>query len=137
MRMKLSISNQLTWCFPVLGGTDGVTRFGGCDDAFARAFSVQRNERSWMIVEAAPLIMKCFELDKVRINEAHLNFSEHDAVKAVNHNATFTSMAKEFDGELMKVESSRAAFEDEPVSAPFFKEFLARDCSSQEFWPAL
>ena len=75
-------------------------------NAFAEAFSVERNERSWEIVGAAPFAVKCLELDKVRINQSDPNFSECERIEAANHNATSVLTAKGFNGELMKVVSN-------------------------------
>ena len=58
------------------------------------------------MVGAVPFTVRCLELDsKVQIDEADPNFSEHETVGAANHNATSTSTAKGFDGELTKVVS--------------------------------
>ena len=48
----------------VFGGTDAVTGVAGDEDAFSKAFSVQRNKRSWEMVGAAPLTMECLESNK-------------------------------------------------------------------------
>ena len=108
----------------VFGGMDDVTGTDGCEDAFAEAFSVERNERSWETVGAAPSTVKCLESNKVRINKTDPNFGGCETIEAANHNATSTSTAKGFDVELMKVVSNRAAFEGEGVTVPFTKELV-------------
>ena len=91
---------------PVFGGTDDVTGVGGCEDAFAKAFSAQRNKRSWEMVGAAPFTMKCLESNKARADETNPNFSNCKTIEAANHNAASSLTAKGFDGELMKVVSN-------------------------------
>ena len=115
----------------VFGGTDEVAGISGCEDAFAKAFSVERNERSWEMVGAAPFTMKCLESDEVRIDESDPNFSNHKSIEAANHNATSMLTAKGFNGELMKVVSNRTAHENEPVTAPFTNESVAGIASTK------
>ena len=90
----------------VLGGTDDVTGVAGCKDAFAKAFSAQRNKRSQEMVGAAPFTMNCLESDEVLVDKSDPNFSDCESIKAANHNATSASTAKGFNGELMKVVSN-------------------------------
>ena len=90
----------------VFGGTDDINGTGGHEDAFAEAFSTERNGRLWEMVGAAPFTMKCLESNKGRADETNLNFSNHKTVKAANHNAALSSTAKGFNGELMKVVSN-------------------------------
>ena len=71
----------------VFGGTDEVTGVASCEDASTKAFSVQRNKKSWEIVGAAPLVMKCSESDKVQIDGTDPNFSNHETVEAAGHDA--------------------------------------------------
>ena len=104
----------------VFGGTDEVAgRIGGCKDAFAKAFSVGRNKRSWEMVGAAPSTMRCLESDKARVDELDPNFTNCKSIKAANHSATSMLTAKGFNGELMKVVSNHTAHENRPVTAPF------------------
>ena len=110
---------------PVFGGIDDVTGVGGCEDAFAKAFSVPRNERSWEMVGAAPFTMKCLESEKVQIDESDPNFGKCKTIEATHHNATTPLTAKGCNGELMKVVLNWAALDDEPVTAPFTDESVA------------
>ena len=66
----------------VFGGVNAVAGIGGCQNAFAKAFSVERNKRSWEVVGAAPLTMKCLNSDKVRhLDETDPNFSKYRRIE--------------------------------------------------------
>ena len=90
----------------VFGGTNKVTRISGCEDAFAKAFSVQRNKRSWEMVGATPPAVTRLESNEAQANETDANFSTCETVEASNHIATSMLTAKGFNGELTRVVSN-------------------------------
>ena len=108
----------------VFRGTDDVTRVRHYKDAFAVAFSPERNRHAWAVVGAAPLTRSCLSFDKVRhdCEDDPLN-SVFKQIEESNHNACALLTARGLNGDKMKVRLRNIKkTEAKPVTVPYTKE---------------
>ena len=114
-----------SWVIGVLvfGGIDDITGVRHYKDAFAVAFSPERNRHAWAVVGAAPLTRSCLSSDKARhdCEDDQLN-SVLKQIEESNHNACALLVAKGLNGEKMKVIlKDIKKSEAKPVTAPHTK----------------
>jgi len=88
----------------VFGGIDHDTEISDYEDAYAIAFSAEKNAIAWAAVGAAPLTRKCLASKEVRHNtkDAPMHIL-HKNIEDANHLACQLLMARGFKGEALKI----------------------------------
>ena len=105
----------------VFGGKDTVTGVNDYKDAYASAFSPERNLSAWAAVGAAPLTRKCLSSDKVIQDRDDDPLSDvYKRIEEKNHNACDLLSAKGYNGMKMKVRLNmkKASSMAKPVTVP-------------------
>ena len=88
----------------VFGGMDPLTKSSNYYDAYAIAFSPEKNLAAWAVVGAAPLTRKCLESDKITHNsESDPQQVQYEEIENTNHNACHLLIAKDYNGDMLKV----------------------------------
>ena len=101
----------------VFRGTNVITNIEGYQDAFATAFSPERNRVAWATVGATSLAMACLNSDKVQHDKD--NDPHHVVYKKIqdsNHTACDLLTAKRFHGYKLRVQLKRSLLSPETVT---------------------
>ena len=117
----------------VFGGVDPVTKYSKFYDAYAIAFSPEKNRAAWAFVGAAPLTRKCLESDKVIHNsQSDPGQVEYKQIESTNHNACHLLVAQGFKGDMLKVVLKQVKSKGPRVTVPNSLEEVqaVADCTS-------
>ena len=103
----------------VFGGKDLQTNVDGYEDAFAIAFSPEKNKAAWAAVGAAPLTMACLYSDKVRHDkEDDPNHIVYKKIQDSNHTACVLLSTRGFLGNKLKVHLKKSMLTAGTVTEP-------------------